>query len=65
MEKAMIRTLNTKEFASEVKVQPQTIRRAYCLTGHYCGIQPIKLPNRLLAWRYDEIEKLLSSKASI
>ncbi len=61
----MIRTLNTKEFAAEVKVQAQTIRRAYCLKGHYCGIKPIKLPNRLLAWRYDEIEKLLSSEMRV
>lgn len=42
--------LTTQEFANLFKVQPDTVRRSYCLNGHYCGIVPKKLPNRLLIW---------------
>lgn len=42
--------LTTKELADEFKVKPDTVRRSYCLNGHYLGMVPKKLPNRLLVW---------------
>ena len=30
-----------KEFAELVRVESQTIRRGYCIDGHYLGIKPI------------------------
>lgn len=42
--------LSTREFAGLVRVEPGTIRRGYCIDGHYLGIKPLKLPNRRLLW---------------
>jgi len=58
----MIHAISTIEFAKYLGVQPSTIRRAHCLQGHYCGIKPIKLPNRILLWSADEITRLLSGE---
>ena len=41
---------------------PQSLRRALCLQGHYFGIRPVKLPNRMLAWPAESIERLLSGE---
>lgn len=49
----------TKEFASVLHVEPQTIIRGLCLRGNYLGIKPIKLPNHRLLWPRAELEKLL------
>ncbi len=54
--------LRTDEFASELRRASQTIRKAYCLTGHYLGIRPVKLGNRLL-WRIKDIAELLEGGA--
>jgi len=43
-------SLNSKEFAALVRVEAQTIRRSYCVNGHYLGLKPIKLPNGRLLW---------------
>lgn len=40
----------TKEFASTLNLQPQSIRKRYSQTGSYFGVLPIKLPNRRLLW---------------
>ena len=45
-----IETLNTKELAECLRVEAQTIRRGYCVDGHYMGLKPLKLPNRRLLW---------------
>lgn len=52
--------LSTDEAAQILRVRPQTLRRALCVNGAYCGIRPIKGPNRLLYWPAEEIEALVS-----
>jgi len=47
-------TLTTKEFAKGYLVEPATVRRSFCMNGHYMGIVPVKLRNRRLAWPKDE-----------
>lgn len=54
--------LRTDEFASVLRRASQTIRKAYSLTGHYLGIRPVKLGNRLL-WRINDIAELLEGGA--
>jgi hypothetical protein len=54
-------SLSTEEFASGIKVQPQSIRKRYSQTGSYFDIRPRKLKNRRLAWPADAIEKFLQS----
>jgi hypothetical protein len=51
--------LQTSEFARAISRSNQTIRKGYCLTGHYLGIRPIKLGNRLM-WSVSEIAALLN-----
>lgn len=51
--------LQTFEFARAFNRTSQTIRKSYCLTGHYLGIRPIKLGNRLM-WPVSEIAAVLS-----
>lgn len=43
-------SLSTRELAGLVRVESQTIRRAYCVNGHYLGLRPLKLPNNRLLW---------------
>jgi hypothetical protein len=43
----------TKEVAAAYNVQPQTVLAALCRHGHYLGLRPVKLPNRLLGWPAD------------
>lgn len=40
--------ITTPEFAQIFNVQPQTVRKNYCLTGEVYGIRPTKIGNRLL-----------------
>lgn len=54
--------LRTDELASVLRRASQTIRKAYSLTGHYLGIRPIKLGNRLL-WRINDVAELLEGGA--
>ena len=51
------RDRTTKEFAWLIDIKPQTILKRYSQTGSYFGVCPIKLPNRLLRWPADAIEK--------
>ncbi|HQM43918.1 MAG TPA: hypothetical protein PLI72_09275 [Smithellaceae bacterium] len=51
--------ITTEELAGKLKVKPGTVRRGYCLDGHYLGLKPIKLPNRRLLWSDDQSNKLL------
>lgn len=55
------RHVSTDEFAARMLVLRQTVLKAYNRDGVYCGIRPIRLPNRRLAWPEDEIEKLFAA----
>jgi hypothetical protein len=46
--------LNTKEFAELTRVDAGTIRRSYCINGHYLGLKPIKLQTGRLLWPKDD-----------
>ena len=59
---ARAKTLSTEQAAAALHIKPQSLRRALCLQGHYFGIRPIKLPNRMLAWPAEGIERLLSGE---
>lgn len=52
--------LTTKQLAALLNVKDQTVRKAYSAKGHYCGLKPLKLPNRFLLWPDDARERLLS-----
>ncbi|WP_207308678.1 hypothetical protein [Marinobacter caseinilyticus] len=51
---------STEEVAMRYGVQPGSIRASLCRKGHWCGIRPIKLPNRFLAWPADVVDQLLA-----
>ena len=55
--------LTTEALAAELRVKPQTLRAALCRSGHYFGIRPIKLRNRLLLWPADSLERLTGREA--
>ena len=42
--------ISTKDLATLLSCVPNTIRRGYCIDGHYLGLRPIKLPNGRLLW---------------
>lgn len=50
--------LLTNQFARQLGRAEQTLRKAHSLTGHYLGVRPIKLGNRLL-WPVRDVETLL------
>ena len=56
----MNETLSTKKCADKLNVKPATIYSGYCNDGHYCGIVPVKLPNRFLLWKESDIAKVLN-----
>ena len=56
------RNLSTDELAAKFHVRPQTIRSGLCRNGHYLGLRPIKLGNRLLLWPAAEAERLISGE---
>jgi len=58
----MGKTYDTKELAALLKVEPSTIRRGYCVNGHYFSLKPIKLPNRRLLWPADQAQKFLEAQ---
>jgi hypothetical protein len=55
------RHVSTDEFAARMLVLRQTVLKAYNRDGAYCGIRPVRLPNRRLAWPEGEIEKLFET----
>jgi hypothetical protein len=55
--------IQTFEFARAFSRASQTIRKNYCLTGHYLGIRPIKHGNRLM-WPVADIAALLNGSAT-
>lgn len=50
---------STGQVAALLHVRPQSLRAALCRDGHYFGVVPIKLPNRLLAWPADQVNALV------
>lgn len=51
--------LTTAEFAKELGLRPQSIRKRLSQTGSYFGVRPLtKLPNGRLLWPSDSIAKL-------
>lgn len=53
----------TDEAANILGLRPDTLRAALCRNGHWCGIRPIKLPNRRLLWPADQVDALLAESA--
>jgi len=51
--------LSTRELAVCFRVEAQTIRRAYCVNGHYMGLKPLKLPNGRLLWPRAAVYRVL------
>ena len=58
------RTLSTEQAAAALHIRPQTLRAALCRDGHYFGVRPIKLPNRMLAWPAEAIHRLLTGEVA-
>jgi len=56
--------LTTEEVGAILRVRPQTIRASLCRRGHYLGLHPIKLGNRLLRWDARAVERLLDGGAA-
>jgi len=52
--------LTTRELAEKLRIDPGTIRRSWCVFGHYCGLKPLKLSGHHLLWRETELNKLLN-----
>ncbi|MGF6533281.1 hypothetical protein P3T20_004081 [Paraburkholderia sp. GAS206C] len=51
--------LTTEELAAALNLDPQTILKGRSKNGHYCGVKATKLPNRLLAWPVDAVERIM------
>lgn len=51
--------MKTRELASNLGKQPQTLIARYCRTGSYFGLVPQKLPCGSLMWPDDAIERLI------
>ena len=54
--------LTTEQLSGLLHVKPETIRSSLCRTGNYCGIIPLKLPNRRLAWPAKDVARLLNGE---
>lgn len=55
----------TEELAAQVGVKPQSLRAALCRDGHWCGIRPVKLPNRRLMWPAAQVNALLKGNIAM
>lgn len=54
--------LVTEELALVLRRASQTIRKAYSQTGHYFGIRPVKIGNRLL-WPAKDVAEVFTGGA--
>jgi hypothetical protein len=50
--------ISTEEFAAQLTLRPQSIRKRYCQTGAYFCVRPVKLPNGRLMWPADALQQL-------
>lgn len=57
--------LPTNDFADCFKVKGATVRRSYCVNGHYLGIVPKKLPNNRLLWPRSKVNKILDPRQPV
>jgi len=55
--------LSTNDFAEQLGVRPDTVRRSICVNGHYLGIKSVKLPNGRHLFPGSKINKLLETSA--
>jgi len=55
-------TLSTEALAESLGIKPQTLRANLCRNGHYFGIRPVKMPNRMLRWPSDAVERLTAGQ---
>ena len=62
--KAPARKYSTDGIAAQFMVKSASVRSAVCRNGHYMGIRPFKLPNGLLAWPADEVDRIASGEAA-
>ncbi len=56
--------LTTEQLATAIHTAPQTLRKHLCQHGHYYGLVPRKMPNRLLLWPSDSVQRLLAQHYS-
>ena len=56
-------SFTTEQLADQAKLKAQSLRAAFCRDGHWCGIRPVKLPNRRLLWPAEAVNALLSGSA--
>lgn len=54
---------STEQAAAALGIRPQTLRASFCKTGSYYGVIPTKMPNRMLRWDAEAIERLLNGEA--
>lgn len=52
--------LTTSEVAALTRTRPKSITAALSRDGHFCGLKPIRLPNRRLLWPAEQVERILS-----
>lgn len=57
-------SLSTAEFALQLKMQSQTLRKHHALNGAYYGVRPFKMPNGKLRWPADALEQLMKGGAA-
>lgn len=55
---------STEQAAAALGIRPQTLRASYCRSGSYFGVVPTKLPNRMLRWNAEAIERLLTGEVA-
>ncbi len=55
--------LTTNQLAPALGVKPSTVIRSLCVTGHYLGLRPRKLPNGRLLWSAEDLDQLLNEEA--
>jgi len=58
------RKIDTLEAAERLRIKPQTIRRSLCMSGHYLGLKPTKLPNGRLLWDAAAVDALLNGEVA-
>lgn len=58
-------TIDTETFAAQLGVKGQSVRHALCVKGHYCGVRPVKLPNRMLRWPADAAERIIEAASQV
>lgn len=60
MENTEMKLVPTGKFAEIFKVKGASVRRAYCVNGHYMGIRPVKLPNGRLLWPEEQGQAIVN-----